>query len=95
MRQVDQGPQITSRVEPQLPESLQTGPINEIVIARVLVSQAGHPALVSLLRRSKSGVELDDAVVAAVRRWSFTPATRRGEAVSCYLHVAVPVRRTE
>jgi protein TonB len=95
LRQVDQPPQVTSRVEPDLPDGLQSGAINEIVIARVLVSQSGHPSLVSLLRRSKAGPELDAAVINAVKRWSFTPASRRGEAVSCFMNVAVTVRRTE
>jgi protein TonB len=95
LSQVDQPPQVSERIEPDLPLQLQTGRISEIVIARVLVSQAGHPVLVTLLRRSKFGVELDDAVVAAVKRWSFTPATKRGAPVSCYMQVAVTMRRAE
>jgi periplasmic protein TonB len=95
VRSVDQAPQVASRVEPLLPESLQGQSLHEIVIVRILVSQSGQPALVSLLRRSKSGPELDSAVVAAVRQWKFTPAAKRGQAVSCYLHVGVAVGRTE
>ena len=95
VRTVDQPPQITSRVEPQVPASLQGHALNEIVVVRILVSQAGQPALVSLLRRSRSGPELDGAVVAAVKQWSFTPAAKRGEAVSCFLNVGVAIGRTE
>jgi len=95
LSQVDTPPQVASRVEPDLPEHLQTGPINEIVIARVLVSQTGHPVLVNVLRRSKAGAALDNAVVAAVKHWTFTPASKRGDAVSCFMQVAVPVRRSE
>ena len=54
-RAVDQVPQVTVRVEPQLPAGLQEQSLNEIVIVRVLVSQSGRPALTSVLRRSKSG----------------------------------------
>ena len=92
-RGVDQAPQVTGRVEPQLPANLQGQSLNEIVIVRVLVSQSGRPALTSVLRRSKAGPELDDAVLAAVRQWSFAPATKRGAAVSCFLHVGVAVGR--
>ena len=94
MRQVNELPQVTSRVEPQVPEDLRNRPLNEIVIIRVLVSQAGHPALVHVLRGSKAGPVIDDAVVAAVKHWSFTPALKNGEAVSCFYHVGVQVSRT-
>lgn len=90
-RSVDQAPQVTNRVEPRLPASLQGQPLKEIVIVRVLVSQTGKAALTSVLRRSKAGLELDNAVLAAVRQWSFTPAMKKGEAVSCFLHVGVAV----
>ena len=87
---VDRAPQVTERVEPDLPDGADQAR-QEIVIVRVLVSQAGNPTLVSLLRPSKSGSALDAAVVDAVKRWTFAPAVRRGEAVSCFLNVAVPV----
>jgi outer membrane biosynthesis protein TonB len=47
--------------------------------------------MVNILRRSKAGASLDDAIVAAVKKWTFAPAKRRGEAVSCWYHVGVPV----
>ena len=47
--------------------------------------------MINLLRRSKAGPSLDDAIVAAVKKWTFVPARRRGEPVSCWFHVGVPV----
>ena len=41
---------------------------------------------------SKAGPPLDDAVIAAVNRWTFSPARKKGEAVSCWLNVGVPIR---
>lgn len=93
--QVDRAPQVTARVEPRIPDNLPEQARKEILIARVLVSQSGHPAMVNLLRRSKSGPALDAAVIDAVKRWSFEPAIKRGQAVSCFLNVGVPVAGTE
>jgi protein TonB len=92
-RDVNETPRVASKVEPQVPDDLRDRPLNEIVIVRVLVTQAGQPHMVNLLRRSKAGPSLDDAIVAAVRQWSFVPARKRGEAVSCWYHVGVPVNR--
>ena len=92
-RDVNEAPRIATKVEPQVPEDLRDRPLNEIVIVRVLVTQTGHAHIVNLLRRSKAGPSLDDAIVAAVKQWSFVPARKRGEAVSCWYHVGVPVNR--
>jgi outer membrane biosynthesis protein TonB len=42
-----------------------------------------------MLRPSKGGIAYDDAVMAAVKKWTFTPAVKKGETVTCWLHVAV------
>jgi protein TonB len=87
--QVNQTPRVASQVDPRLPNR-PAG--SDVVVLRVLVSQAGRASTIALLRRSKAGREVDDAVVAAVKQWTFTPATRRGQAVSCWFNVAVPLR---
>jgi periplasmic protein TonB len=92
MGQVDDKPRVTGQVEPSVPEDLRDRPLTDLVILRVLVSQSGRPSDVNLLRRSRSGVALDNAVVAAVRQWSFTPARKRGQAVNCWYNVGVPLR---
>ena len=91
LRDVNETPRVATRVEPQVPDDLRDRQLNEVVIVRVLVTQAGHPSLVNLLRRSKAGPSLDNAIVAAVKQWTFVPAKKRGEAVSCWFHVGVPV----
>jgi protein TonB len=91
LRDVTETPKVALRVEPQLPDDLRDRQLNEVVIVRVLVTQSGHPLMVNLLRRSKVGASLDNAIVAAVKRWTFVPARKRGEAVSCWYHVGVPV----
>jgi len=84
---VTEPPQVATRVEP-----LVNSPVNDVVVVRLLVSQTGHPFRISLLRRSKAGAPLDDAVIAAVNRWTFSPARKKGEAVSCWLNVGVPIK---
>jgi len=94
-KDVNESPRIAARVEPRLPADLKVRSINEVVIVRALVSQSGHPSRVSLLRRSKAGPQLDDVVVAAVNQWTFSPAKKKGEAVSCWLNFGVQVGHPE
>jgi TonB family protein len=88
---VNETPQIATRVEPRLPDELRSRKFHDVVVVRLLVSQSGHPSRVGLLRRSKAGTPIDNAVIAAVNRWTFSPAKKRGEAVSCWFNVGVPI----
>ena len=94
-RDVSESPRIATRAEPRLPTGLKDRAVKEMVVVRALVSQSGHPSRVSLLRRSKSGPELDDVVVAAVNHWTFDPAKKKGEPVSCWFNFAVQVGGTD
>jgi TonB family protein len=78
-----------------MPDELQQQPVADVVVVRVLVSQSGHASTITLLRKSKAGRAVDDAVVAAVKRWQFSPARKRGEAVSCWYNIGVPIGRAE
>jgi len=93
-KDVNEQPAVASRVEPRLPEELRARDVSEVLVVRLLVSQTGHPSSISLLRRSKAGQPLDDAVVAAVKQWTFSPAKKKGENVSCWMNIGVPVGRT-
>jgi hypothetical protein len=92
---VDELPKVATRVEPQLPANLPRRPRNDIVVIRLLVSRSGHPSRVSLLRGSMLGRSSNEAVVAAVTRWTFSPAKKRGEAVNCWYNVAVPLGQAD
>jgi TonB family protein len=92
-KDVNEQPAVANRVEPRLPDELKTRDISEVLVVRLLVSQTGHPSSISLLRRSKTGQSLDDAVVAAIRQWTFSPARKKGETVSCWMNLGVPVGR--
>lgn len=88
---VDESPQIATRVAPRLPANLPVRARNDIVVVRVLVSRTGHPFRVSLLRGSMLGRSSDEAVVAAVTQWTFSPAKKRGEPVNCWYNIGVPL----
>jgi TonB family protein len=88
-KDVDELPKVATRVEPRFPANLPRRPRNEIVVVRVLVSRTGRPSRVSLLRGSTLGRSSDEAVVAAVARWTFSPAKKRGEAVNCWFNIAL------
>ena len=90
-RDVNEPPHVASNAAPALPNELKPRSINETVVVRALVSQSGRPSRVSLLRKSKTGPPLDEAVVAAVHQWTFSPALRNGEPVSCWFNFAVHV----
>ena len=90
---VDEPPHIARRVAPRLPANLPAGADKKIVVARVLVSRTGQPYHVSLLRGSTLGRASDEAVIAAVTQWTFSPARKRGEAVNCWYNIGVPLAR--
>jgi hypothetical protein len=93
--QVNEAPRVVRRIEPRIPGSLRGRKLDEILVVRALVSKEGQPSRVTLLRRSKVGIALDDAVVAAVNQWTFTPALKEGEPVSSWFNFAVPVSRPD
>jgi hypothetical protein len=88
---VDEPPRVASRVAPRLPANLPAGADKKIVIARVLVSRTGHPYQVSLLRGAMLGRASDEAVVAAVTQWTFSPAMKKGEPVNCWYNIGIPL----
>jgi len=88
---VDESPRVATRVSPQVSDEMLKRYPKDVVVVRVLVSQTGHPFRVSLLRHSLGGRPVDDAVVAAVSSWTFSPARKRGEAVSCWMNFGVPI----
>ena len=89
--QVDSRPRVEASVTPRVADLGREGPLNDVVILRVLVSPAGRTSDVQVLRRSKVDSTIDAAAISAVRQWRFSPARKRGEAVSCWFSVGVPV----
>jgi TonB family protein len=94
-KDVTESPRVEKRAQPRLPEELRGRGIKEVVVVRALVSETGHPSRVSLLRRTRTGPQLDDVVLEAVNQYTFSPAKKKGEAVSCWFNFAVEVSGVE
>jgi TonB family protein len=95
LRDVSESPRIATQHAPKLPADLRTRAVKEIVVVRALVSQNGRPSRISLLRRSKTGPEMDDVILASVNQWTFSPARKKGEPVNCWFNFAVQVGGTD
>lgn len=64
-----------------------------VVIVRVLVSPSGRAAEASTLRNPTNDDGLSAAAVATVRQWTFSPAKKKGQAVSCWYNVGVAFKQ--
>src|SRR5262249_14686511 len=69
IRDVSESPRIETQRPPKLPAELRSRAIKEVVVVRALVSQSGRLSRISLLRRSKTGPEVDDVILASVNQW--------------------------
>jgi periplasmic protein TonB len=83
------------QVAPALPLESQGREVNDVIVLRVLVTERGDVATVNVIRRAQTERGLEDAAVAAVRRWTFRPAQRNGQPVNCWFNVAVPFKTSK
>ena len=82
---------VTSRYEPAYPPASRRENEEGTVRLRVLVDETGRPQDVRVLKSSGHS-RLDEAAVAAVKRWKFKPATQEAHAVKAWTQVAVQFR---
>ena len=73
-------------VEPAYPERARTARVQGVVILEVVIDARGR---VGAIRVVRSIPMLDEAAVAAVRRWQFAPTLSNGEAVPIVMTVTV------
>lgn len=76
---------------PRYPERAQEEGWEGRVVLRVFVDANGHPASVDI-RRSSGHDVLDNAALAAVRRWTFVPAKRGSIAIEGWVEVPLDFR---
>jgi protein TonB len=88
LEEIDAPPKIATIVKPTYPPLALKARIGGTVLLRVLVSEKGLPLDIQIARKAPAG--LDEAAVAAVRRWTFTPALKDGVPVRTWLMVPIP-----
>jgi protein TonB len=81
-------PAILKVVKPIYPPMALQARVGGLVILRVLVSETGEPLDVEVVRPGKAG--LTEAAIAAVKRWTFTPARKGDTPVRAWTTVPIP-----
>jgi periplasmic protein TonB len=85
--------QTRQRIDPTYPPASRRAGEEGTVRLRVLVDERGRPSDVQVAQGSGFS-RLDDAAVAAVRRWRFEAARNGGSAVSAWTQVSVTFKLT-
>ena len=80
------GPALVSRVEPIYPRLAVSANVQGVVISKRWWNREGHVESVEVLR---SIPLLDDAAIAAVRQWRYSPLLLNGRPQRSYLTVTV------
>jgi len=81
-------PTILKVVKPAYPPLALQAHIGGVVILKVLVSETGQPLEIEVSRAGRAG--LTEAAIAAVKRWTFTPARRGETPVRAWTTVPIP-----
>jgi TonB family protein len=81
-------PKILRVVKPTYPQLALRARMRGIVLLRVLVSEKGTPEQIEVLKGAGGG--LTEAAISAVRRWTFEPGLRNGQAVKSWTTVPIP-----
>jgi periplasmic protein TonB len=79
---------VQRRVEPVYPPASRRVGEEGTVTVRVLVDERGRPGEVRLAE-SSGHARLDEAAIAAIRKWTFAPARRGAQAVPAWTTVKV------
>lgn len=79
-------PVLIQRIEPEYPETARRARVEGKVFLQAIINEQGQVEAVKVLR---SHPLLDDAAIAAVRRWRYKPATLDGQPVRVYFTVQV------
>ncbi len=78
-------PEIQSKVNPAYPRIAASKKVEGTVIIRVLVSESGDASDVQVLRPAGGSTGLNEAAVAAVKKWKFQPAVKDGKRVKVWV----------
>lgn len=93
-RVADHAPEPIARVQPKYPATAYRNHEEGSVLVRATVDAKGVPGEVTVVRRSGSR-DLDNAALAAVRQWHFSPAMENGKAIASAVEVPVDFKLDE
>jgi len=82
-------PEILNRVQPNYPPVARTKKVQGTVILSLLISDRGDVIDVKVLREAGGSAGLNEAAVAAAKKWKFRPAVKDGKRVKVW--VSYPV----
>lgn len=78
-------PRILSKVEPEYSEEARKGKLQGSVLLSVVIDSTGAPTQIAILR--PLGMGLDEAAIAAVSQWKFSPGTKNGTPVPVFSQI--------
>lgn len=85
-------PRILSKVEPTYPEGARKAGLEGTAVVRIQILANGLPGDVSINTTSGHDM-LDEAAIAAVRKWQFIPAkSQESGAIMCYTNIPISFR---
>lgn len=78
-------PTVVTHVDAEYPKSALARGVHADVTLEVIVDADGHVSKVDVV--SSGGKDVDEAAIAAMRQWTFAPATRNGTPVAARIRV--------
>jgi len=83
----DVPPKVIKSVDPVVSDDARENGISGVVVVHVFIDEKGHVTRAAVLRGVGHG--LDEAAVAAVKKYVFKPATMDGKPVACDIAIDV------
>ncbi|MCX6640036.1 MAG: energy transducer TonB [bacterium] len=81
----EQAPQIVTRVQPEYPDMAKTAEVDGKVVVQFYVDKKGDVKKAKAVQAKPSGLGFEEAAVAAVLKWKFTPALQRENPVGVWV----------
>jgi TonB family protein len=78
-------PEVINRVKPTYPPAALRQKVEGTVVLSILIDEAGKVGDVKILRPAGGSVGLNEAAVAAAKKWTFRPAVKAGKKVKVWI----------
>jgi TonB family protein len=82
-------PEPISKVNPEYPLAAQRRKVEGTVIVTALISERGEVSEVRVLRGAGGSAGLNEAAIAAIKKWKFRPAVKEGKRVKVWLNFPI------